>query len=1135
MSAGRVLSSVSTETLFIVAVLSVHLCDVSKHTTASVSPALESGQHGDFVQFVSHPDTVTADSSVQLKYKCTKACRVGTEVVLSTPRTTGLIIFRRTWTHVRKFVETRTRTVRLTFPPSVVYKRDFFNRRPVDARDVIVRAWLVHLDEEESSNVGVSQYHRSLVRTFIFLQTVPLSERPAQPQSRLMSWGAELMWNLTKDRIEQCPPESDVVDLLVFPFASSGEKYGVVRTFSSFINKELESARLQAAHQPRVTLSVWLYLLDWCSQRFCAILRHVNQHRKYGTPLIMLTDSGKVGVQVFLVSQEDKAFTAHTVLPLRTWIRLDLFVNQTSAKLKITHGNSTGGMNEATHTFEFQDAVLHNDTSGYFVIGGDIYMPGIQGYFGPIKYYRLGAEMVVNPMSPVKTLKLLDEAHRECEEIKQITESFQYAVQQEQAKTDVCEPYYKELWRKCIQPRCVQTWSWDQQVKYSSVLNMLRMLEEETGSGPKGSKSVLMWSQQLYHDVVRRLGEVGDAASGAEVVYALTELLKVCSCWGHHQAALMLATLHLAGFRPPADQEQAHVYSLMGASADERLSLLHLGYKHMQGLDGFPKDQDVAYGYYANIGRQTSFDRDKVQDSEQALTEHVHLSNVKELKMQAGEEGDIIHFLKLKAERGDIHSQKTLAQMLFWGSNGMMKDISGAVKWYERSALQMTDASAVYDYAMLLLKGTGVKKEQKLGLKLLKKAADMGSAAALNGLGWYYSTVRKNSSKAVYYFELAARNGSRDGMFNLGVYHLNGAIPDTPGTTETAAFHCFLKAGEMGHVEGAVEAASSLSRGMLPGVSRDSEKAVILLKPVSEMNGHLGFNVREALKTYQQGSWDEALVKYAMLAETGLVVAQINAAHLCEALEHNSACQWRYHNYSTYNLVPHETGLLKMGDHYSAAGDMSKAINLYSRAALQSSPQGIYNLAVLTEEGHTVPRKVLEQMQIPAEVRLHKATVVESLLLRCWELETEKDYVSPCALALFLLKVGKAWQDFTNSTTQQTLSWGILTVVFIFVLGIVIQIALAHYSAAQMGRLSQTSVRHRESHPVSEESRRDSTPDTAAQHRGLQVSGPTHLEQNGRPRVIQNGRILQEAADQVITVTGVCVFALWIMFVSHLF
>uniref|UniRef100_A0A3B4D9L2 Uncharacterized protein n=1 Tax=Pygocentrus nattereri TaxID=42514 RepID=A0A3B4D9L2_PYGNA len=763
-------------------------CDVSKHTTNSPSPALERSQHGDFVQFDSAPDTAVVESSVQVNYKCTKACRVGVEVVLSTPRTIGFVSFRRTWTHVTKVGETRTRTIELAFPPALVYKRDFFMRGPMDAHNVMVRAWLVHLDEDGdgSSKVGIGQYHQSLVRTFKFLQVVPLSERPAQPRTRSVAWGAELMWNVTKDRIEQCSPESDVVDLLVFPFASTGEKYGVIRTFSTFINRELETARLRAKEQPRLALSVWLYLLDWCNQKFCAILRHVNEHRKYGAPLIMLKDSGEVVVQMCLVSGEEKAFTAHSLLPLRTWIRLDLFINdskvmKTEAPLSVIYSR-------------YQNSVLHNDTSGYFVIGGDIYMPGILGYFGPIRYHRLGAE------------QLLDEAHTEC-------------------------AHHVISGAHCIVSGAHLVVCGDHQMVSGTRHIMLGAYHMVWGA-----HLIILGAHHIISGSYLIVLGAHDIVSGAHLIVkqqqkktrpfrglnGLADLFVCCICAAAWKVMLVFELLDLS-----CPHSQGHVYSLMGGLRDERLSLLHLGYKHMQGLDGFPKDQDVAYGYYANVGRQTSIDRDKIQDSEQSITEHVRVTNAEELQMQAGEEGDVVQFLRLQAERGHIESQKTLARMLFWGSNGVTKNISEAVKWHARSALEMTDATAMYDYGILLLKGTGVKKNRTLGLKLLQTAADMGAVTALNGLGWYYSTTGKDDRKAVYYFDLAAQNGSKDGVFNLGVYHLNGANPDTPGKNETAAFQCFLKAGQLGHVEGAVEAASSLSRGLLAGVRRDPEKAVM--------------------------------------------------------------------------------------------------------------------------------------------------------------------------------------------------------------------------------------------------------------------------------------------------------------------
>lgn len=42
--------------------------------------------------------------------------------------------------------------------------------------------------------------------------------------------------------------------------------------------------------------------------------------------------------------------------------------------------------------------------------------------------------------------------------------------------------------------------------------------------------------------------------------------------------------------------------------------------------------------------------------------------------------------------------------MLYWGQNGISKDKASAVKWFERSAMQMKDPSAMYDYSILLIK-----------------------------------------------------------------------------------------------------------------------------------------------------------------------------------------------------------------------------------------------------------------------------------------------------------------------------------------------------------------------------------------------------------------------------------------------
>lgn len=58
--------------------------------------------------------------------------------------------------------------------------------------------------------------------------------------------------------------------------------------------------------------------------------------------------------------------------------------------------------------------------------------------------------------------------------------------------------------------------------------------------------------------------------------------------------------------------------------------------------------------------------------------------------------------------------------MHLWGSNGVEKDVRTAVMWYARSALQMVDPTAMYDYAILLLKVIHGLHENLLSLDLFK-------------------------------------------------------------------------------------------------------------------------------------------------------------------------------------------------------------------------------------------------------------------------------------------------------------------------------------------------------------------------------------------------------------------------------
>lgn len=52
--------------------------------------------------------------------------------------------------------------------------------------------------------------------------------------------------------------------------------------------------------------------------------------------------------------------------------------------------------------------------------------------------------------------------------------------------------------------------------------------------------------------MVKRLADTGLG----DIDTSQLELLQLCFCWGHHQASLMLATLHLSGLGVKEDQDK---------------------------------------------------------------------------------------------------------------------------------------------------------------------------------------------------------------------------------------------------------------------------------------------------------------------------------------------------------------------------------------------------------------------------------------------------------------------------------------------------------------------------------------------------------------------------------------------------
>ncbi|CAG5862185.1 unnamed protein product [Menidia menidia] len=1062
-----------------------------------------SAQSGDtfpdsFIGFDSVPDQVADGSVVRVHYRCSGPCQLTVEVVDSTVRNTDLVAFRRKWSGGAPRAH-GIQQVLLRWPPSISRRLRFFSGNTLHTRNVTLRAWL----DGGGTGEEIGTYRGSTWKICKELQvTLPPRDCP--------SWSAQLIQQTT---IHQCPHETDAVDMLTFPFASTGEHFGVVRRFQPFVNRALETARLQAAARPSVTFSAWIYLLKRCQSRRCGIIHHVNGRNLYDSVLLQLSDSGEIIIQAHVTTGEDEAFQAAEVMPLWKWIRLDCYILGSKVVLIST-------WDEETHRseYEFQSSINFDDTDGYFVIGGGKYMPGIHGYFGPVKYYRLGTEEVKNDLHPKSTLQGLERAHQKCQEIKRFTKAFLHEVTKTRPLSPankvsaVCVPDFLRLWGQLggKDKTCPQTWTWESQLEHQAFFHFLLRSEAEIGTG---SFATLHLRKTLFDLAV---GEIFPAVEAEkEITLQSMALLKAASCFGNHRASLLLAATHLSGLGGSVDQEEGHVYSLIGALADDRFSLMHAGYKHTYGADGFPKDLHMAYGYYSNAAAQSSIDISQ-EHKNKYTPEYIYLSNDDYSNSLTDETSDLFQYLKFEAERGDTESQRRLGTMLYWGQNGISKDPASAVKWFERSAMQMKDPSAMYEYSVLLMKGQGVKRNYTRGFQLLQKAAAMGSINALNGLGWYHGTVLNDHESAVRYFQQAAANGSAEGMFNLGVYHLSGKNPEKPWRNESAAFQLFLNASRFGHVAASVEAAWYLSTGSLQAASQDVERAVTMLKKVCEQNGHLGFMIREGLLAYVQGCrMRQAFVSYVLAAETGLGVAQGNAAHLCEELDLKNNCQWRYLNYSILDPDPHPSALLKMGDYYydyfsSSTREDSlslaeQSISMYSRAALAGSPQGMFSLAVLAQRGHTLPPSVLGLFN--ASRRDEPDSVVEKILQRCVDSEDDES-VGPCFLALLGLQMRKAQKRMTQNHAELLLMYASLLSI------LVIMVALPLHSCLERRRGPLS--RNRRASSVGQHG---ADLDRALVNRWLTVNGE---------------RRLQRASELALTLAGVCLCSFWTALLCHL-
>ncbi|XP_068173865.1 protein sel-1 homolog 3 isoform X2 [Antennarius striatus] len=953
----------------------------------------------DQVTLLNPPEEPLSEHHLKILYSCDELSTVQLECVIYFD--TGIIstLQLKQWSCAPG--NPKIRTVELKLPDWLVYQSDGILP---DSQWVLSCMLLVSIRHR-----GFDDSKRSVaVQDVATLQLKPFFSRPVKQHQLCIAWSWRMLQLTPCFAKKQCPFEQETVHFLASIFASSGKSYGITKSLDPYGSEALEFARTKTISFAWCMFSIWIFVSRSCQKKLCGVFHHINSKNNFVTPSVFLRNSGELHIQVDLNSKESSAFISSFKVPLKEWCQISLMLEGPTVTVSlICFHKDLRTVHTVDHQLE-RNAEL-DDTEGTFVIGGRNYIQSVEGYFGPMVYYRnriphySTSEVVLPDLLSTVNLTGWLQACRTFRLEVTVKVSGYILKAKEGTELGTCFDAFHEWTGKERQPSQNQCLLWEATVpKRRQAAKLAKFLAFKHG---ERGVSLLAVGRALYSLSLHKL----DRARHTGTVSRILPLLLQAGCLADNRALHMSSVLYSTGLGIKKQPEKVWLLALLAAQKDDRLALLHLGHLHHQGLLGLPADPDLSYAYYANIAEQTVEDRQS-PTSEQTFVEAVHLNHDHELSLQTNKDHHIFEWLKLQARRGAAEAEQTVARMLFWGQQGVTPNIQEAVKHYERGAVQWEDPTSMFDYGIVLLQGLGVKKDVPKAISFLRKAMDKGFVPAMNALGWYFEHFERDYRRAVQLWEQADLLKSPDAALNLGVIHSQGLYPGKPAD-KFMAYQYYLKSAQRGHIRGAVLLANIWNTGIPGRVKRRPSEAVLRAKQAAEQNGYLGTILRKALNSYLKNDMLNSLLYYMMAAESGYAAAQFNAAYLCENNafgyldpDFAASCMWRYYNLTIQSQNPNTYALVRMGDLlYQGQGhkkkDLFSAAEKYTQAALRNEPQGWYNLGLLAEEGFRLPLSVIVELGLSELYMSDNSTLLSALYRRCRDSEDSDSYL-PCSLAL---------------------------------------------------------------------------------------------------------------------------------------
>uniref|UniRef100_A0A8P4K9E1 Si:dkey-24p1.6 n=1 Tax=Dicentrarchus labrax TaxID=13489 RepID=A0A8P4K9E1_DICLA len=334
----------------------------------------------DQVTLLNPPEEPVSDHLLEILYSCDQPATVQLDCIVSFDTGITSTLLLRQWSCLPD--DPKIRTLELNLPDWLVYQADGIVPDSQWVLSCILMASVRHSGFDDTERSVAAQ-------DVATLQPRPFFNRPVKQHPLCIAWSTQMLQLTQQFSKKQCPLEQETVLLLSSIYASTGEGFGITKTLDPYSSELLEYLRLKAISFPWCMFSIWVFVTSHCQKRMCGLFYHIDPHNNYITPTLFLTNSGQLHVQVSAESEEASAFLSPFKVPLSEWCQISVTL----------HGRMVSSLSLTEDILLSVHTIMLDDTEGYFVIGGGKYIRGVEGYYGPLVYYRNR----ISPHSPVNT------------------------------------------------------------------------------------------------------------------------------------------------------------------------------------------------------------------------------------------------------------------------------------------------------------------------------------------------------------------------------------------------------------------------------------------------------------------------------------------------------------------------------------------------------------------------------------------------------------------------------------------------------------------------------------------------------------------------------------------------------------